>query len=141
MIGKGVFVTLDERKSKLRLALPVSSQKSRDVTDVMLSLFRPVKHVVNTVTFDNGKELAYHEAVAKAIQCKTYFSKPYHLWEPSQNENANANALLRQYFQKSIELIDVTKREILGAVHKLNSRPKKRLEYKTPYEVFRCCSR
>ncbi len=82
MIGKshkGVFVTLDERKSKLRLALPVSSKKARDVTDAMLSLFGPVKLFVNTITFDNGKEFAYHGEVAKMIQCDTYFAKPYHL--------------------------------------------------------------
>lgn len=137
MIGKnhkGVFVTLDERKSKLRLALPVSSKKARGVTDAMLNLFSPVKHVVNTITFDNGKEFAYHEELAKAIECKTYFAKPYHSWERGQNENANG--LLRQYFPKSMELIDVTKRQVLDAVHKLNSRPRKCLGFKTPYEVF-----
>jgi len=137
MIGKnhkGVFVTLDERKSKLRLALPVRSKKARDVTDAMLDLFSPVKHVVNTITFDNGKEFAYHEEIAKAIQCKTYFAKPYHSWERGQNENANG--LLRQYFPKSMELIDVTKRQVLDAVHKLNSRPRKCLGFKTPYKVF-----
>jgi len=134
MIGKnhkGVFVTLDERKSKLRLALPVSSKKARDVTDAMLSLFSPVKHVVKTITFDNGKEFAYHEEIAKTIQCKTYFAKPYHSWERGQNENANG--LLRQYFPKSMELIDVTKKQVLEAVHKLNSRPRKCLGFKTPY--------
>ncbi|MCP3669832.1 MAG: IS30 family transposase, partial [Gammaproteobacteria bacterium] len=137
MIGKshkGVFVTLDERKSKLRLALPVSSKKARDVTDAMLSLFGPVKHFVNTITFDNGKEFAYHEEIAKTIQCDTYFAKPYHSWERGQNENANG--LLRQYFPKSMELIDVTKKQVLDAVHKLNSRPRKCLGFKTPYEVF-----
>ena len=137
MIGKnhkGVFVTLDERKSKLRLALPVSSKKARDVTDAMLSLFGPVKQFVNTITFDNGKEFAYHEEVAKTIQCKTYFAKPYHSWERGQNENANG--LLRQYFPKAMELMDVTKKQVIDAVHKLNSRPRKCLEFKTPYEVF-----
>ena len=137
MIGKGhkgVFVTLDERKSKLRLALPVSRKKARDVTDAMLNLFSPVKHFVNTITFDNGKEFAYHDEVAKTIQCETYFAKPYHSWERGQNENANG--LLRQYFPKAMELIDVTKREVLDAVHKLNSQPRKCLGFKTPYEVF-----
>ncbi|VAW95297.1 Mobile element protein, partial [hydrothermal vent metagenome] len=137
MIGKGhkgVFVTLDERKSKLRLALPVSSKKARDVTDAMLSLFGPVKQFVNTITFDNGKEFAYHEEVAKTIQCETYFAKPYHSWERGQNENANG--LLRQYFPKAMTLIDVTKKEVLEAVHKLNSRPRKCLGFKTPYEAF-----
>ena len=137
MIGKnhkGALVTLDERKSKLRLSLPVNSKKARDVTDAMLSLFSPVKHVVSTITFDNGKEFAYHEEVAKKIECETYFAKPYHSWERGQNENANG--LLRQYFPKSMELIDVTTKQVLDAVHKLNNRPRKCLGFKTPYEVF-----
>jgi len=137
MIGKnhkGVFVTLDERKSKLRLAAPVASKKARDVTDAMINLFRPLKHFVETITFDNGKEFAFHEEVAKRLYCDTYFAKPYHSWERGQNENANG--LLRQYFPKSMELIDVTKRQVFDAVDKLNSRPRKCLGYKTPYEVF-----
>jgi IS30 family transposase len=74
MIGRnhGVFVTLDERKSKLRLALPVSTKKARDVTDTMIHLFTPVKRFVTSITFDNGKEFAFHEEVARTIRCKTY---------------------------------------------------------------------
>lgn len=137
MIGKnhkGVFVTLDERKSKLRLAAPVNSKKARDVTDAMISLFKPIKRYVKTITYDNGKEFAYHEEVAIKLKCDCYFAKPYHSWERGQNENANG--LLRQYFPKSMELINVTKQEVYSAVHKLNSRPRKCLGYKTPYEVF-----
>ena len=131
---KGAIVTLDERKSKLRLAMPTGGKKARDVTDAMLLLFKPLKHAVKTLTFDNGKEFAYHEEVAKTLDCDTYFAKPYHSWERGQNENANG--LLRQYFPKSMELVDVTKKQVFEAVHKLNSRPRKCLEYKTPYEVF-----
>nr|WP_221895382.1 hypothetical protein [Bathymodiolus japonicus methanotrophic gill symbiont] len=62
------------------------------------------------------------------------FRLPYSSWERGQNENANG--LLRQYFPKVMELIDVTIKEVFIAVDKLNSRPKKCLNYKTPYEVF-----
>ena len=82
MIGKnhrGVFVTLDERKSKLRLAMPVSSKRADDVTDAILTLLKPASDFVNTITFDNGKEFAYHEKIAKQVGCDTYFAKPYHL--------------------------------------------------------------
>lgn len=137
MIGKnhkGVFVTLDERKSKLRLAMPVISKRARDVTDAILDLFKPLKSFVETITFDNGKEFAFHKEVASKLSCDTYFAKPYHSWERGQNENANG--LLRQYFPKSMELIEVTRKQVSDAVHKLNSRPRKCLGYKTPYEVF-----
>lgn len=138
MIGKGhkgVLVTLDERKSKLRLALPVARKTAEAVTGGLITLLSAFKTWVHTVTFDNGKEFANHEAVAKAIGCKTYFAKPYHSWERGQNENANG--LLRQYFPKTMGLLDVTTQQVLEAVHKLNSRPRKCLGFKTPYEVFR----
>lgn len=137
MIGKdhkGVFVTLDERKSKLRLALPVSRKKASEVTAAIHSLFAPLKRFVKTITFDNGKEFALHDELARELRCDTYFATPYHSWERGQNENANG--LLRQYFPKSMELINVTKKQVFDAVHKLNSRPRKCLGYKTPYEVF-----
>ncbi len=137
MVGKnhkGVLVTLDERKTKLRLAMPVASKKAHEVTEAIKFMLKPIKHFVQTITFDNGKEFAFHETIAKTIKCDTYFAKPYHSWERGQNENANG--LLRQYFPKTMELIDVKTKQVCDAVHKLNSRPRKCLEYKTPYEVF-----
>ena len=133
MIGKnhkGALVTLDERKSKLRLALPVSSKKAHAVTDAIGLLLKPIINYVQTITFDNGKEFTLHEKIAESIQCDTYFAKPYHSWERGQNENANG--LLRQYFPKSMELVDVASKQVREAVHKLNSRPRKCLGFKTP---------
>ena len=83
----------------------------------------------------NGKEFSEHKRIAKALKCKTYFAKPYHFWKRGQNENANG--LLRQYFPKTMELIDISQRQVLEAVHKLNRRPRKCLGYKTPYESFK----
>ncbi len=93
-----------------------------------------MKKFIKTVTFDNGKEFACHKEIATTLNRKTYFAKPYHSCERGQNENANG--LLRQYFPKQMELIDVTKKEVYDAVHKLNGRPQKCLGYKTHYEVF-----
>ena len=131
---KGALVTLDERKSKLRLAAPLQSKKAQDVTDAAIAVLHPIKELVETITFDNGKEFTLHEAIAKALECDTYFAKPYHSWERGQNENSNG--LLRQYFPKTMELVDVTMKQVFEAVDKLNSRPRKCLGFKTPYEVF-----
>lgn len=138
MIGKGhkgALVTLDERKSKLRLAMPVPKKSAEAVTASTIALLSEIKDSVHTLTFDNGKEFTQHEQIARAIECKTYFAKPYHSWERGQNENANG--LLRQYFPKTMELSDVTILQVFQAVHKLNSRPRKCLGFKTPYEIFR----
>lgn len=131
---KGAIVTLDERISKLRLALPTGSKKADGVTNATVQLLTPIKDFILTLTLDNGKEFAYHKKVSKSVGCDAYFAKPYHSWERGQNENSNG--LLRQYFPKSMELVDVTTKQVLEAVHKMNSRPKKCLDYQTPYEVF-----
>ena len=131
---KGAIVTLDERKSKLRLAFPLSGKKAQPVLDATVLMLDPIKKFVKTITFDNGKEFTLHEKIAQALGCDTYFAKPYSSWERGQNENANG--LLRQYFPKAMELADVTIKDVFKAVHKLNSRPKKCLDYKTPYEAF-----
>jgi len=137
MIGKGhqgALVTLDERKSKLRLAFPLANKTAEAVTGAIIALLDSFKGWVHTVTFDNGKEFAKHEQITQAIGCKTYFAKPYHSWERGQNENANR--LLRQYFPKAMGMLDVTIPQVLEAVHKLNNRPRKCLGFKTPYEMF-----
>ena len=93
-----------------------------------------IKTFVKTTTFDNGKEFSLHEKKAEALGCDTYVTKPSSSWERSHNENANV--LLGQYFPKVMELLDVTIKDFFRAVEKLNSRPKKCLGYKTPYEAF-----
>ena len=137
IIGKeqqGAIVTLDERKSKLRLAYPLLSKKSIHTCGAITLLLGAVKAFVKTITFDNGKEFTQHEKVAEKLSCDTYFAKPYHSWERGQNENANG--LLRQYFPKKTKLTNVKVEQVVQAVDKLNSRPRKCLKYKTPYEVF-----
>ncbi len=131
---KGAIVTVDERKTELRLAAPLPGKKAKDVKEAMIPLFSPIKQFVKTITFDNGKEFTLHEKIACEIECGTCFAKPYHSWERGQNENANG--LLRQYFPEKKELAGVTVRQVVSAVDKLNSRPRKCLKFQTPYEVF-----
>jgi hypothetical protein len=63
-----------------------------------------------------------------------YFARPYHSWERGTNENTNG--LLREYFPKGTSLTDLTQEDVDNAVHLLNTRPRKRLGYRTPEEVF-----
>ncbi len=122
---KGAIVTLDERVSKLRLALPQIGKFAKETKDSIIELLKPFKEFVKTITFDNGKEFAKHTDMADSLGCDTYFAKPYHSWERGQNENANG--LLRQYFPKGMEFTDLVRKEVVEAVHKLNSKPRKGL--------------
>ncbi|MBT5399197.1 IS30 family transposase [bacterium] len=88
----------------------------------------------NSITYDNGKEFANHQVTNQAIGCMSYFAKPYSSWERGQNENTNG--LLRQYFPKKTPLKDVSYVRVKVATDRLNSRPRKCLGYRTPFEVF-----
>ena len=137
IIGKqcqGAMVVIDERQTKLRLAAPLPAKKASNTAGAIISLLEPIKEFVKSITFDNGKEFSQHERIAQETECDTYFAKPYHSWERGQNENANG--LLRQYFPKKMKLNNISMSQVVGAIDKLNSRPRKCLGYKTPYETF-----
>ena len=125
---------IDERQIKLRLAAPLTAKKAGNTAAAIISLLEPIKKFVKSITFDNGKEFSQHEKIARGIGCETYFAKPYHSWERGQNENANG--LLRQYFPKKMKLNNISMSQVAVAVDKLNSRPRKCLNYRTPYEMF-----
>lgn len=137
VIGKGhqgVLVTLVERKSRYTLACPLKSRHSSGVTRAIIDLLRPHKERCKTLTFDNGKEFAEHEFIAKCLEAKVYFAHPYCSWERGLNENHNG--LLRQYFPKDSSLLEVTQEEVDDAIYQMNHRPRKCLDYRTPHEVF-----
>ena len=83
---KGAIVTLDERVSKLRLALPQVGKFALETKESIIELLKPFSKFVKTITFDNGKEFAKHMDIASSLSCDTYFAKPYHSWERGQNE-------------------------------------------------------
>ena len=131
---KGGLVTLAERKSRYVLAGHIRSKHAAGVTAVAMGLLKPHRHRWHTITFDNGKEFAAHETLATALETSIYFAHPYRSWERGLNENSNG--LLRQYFPKGMELVEVTQEQVQYAVDRLNHRPRKVLDFRTPYEVF-----
>ncbi|TXF11849.1 IS30 family transposase [Pelomicrobium methylotrophicum] len=81
-----------------------------------------------------SKKFAYHGRVPDALGCDVYFARPYHSWERGTNEDRNG--LIRQYFPKGTNFDQVTDEEVAEVERKLNMRPRKRLGYKAPIEVF-----
>lgn len=137
VIGKshqGVLVTLAERVSKKTLIARVQSKHAEGVTAAIVQLLKPEKGNLHTITFDNGKEFAYHKKIAETLDIEGYFAHPYHSWERGLNENHNG--LIRQYLPKGMTLDQVTDKEIRTIQDKLNNRPRKTLGYKTPNEVY-----
>ncbi len=87
--GTGSIVTILERKIRFYLIKKVASKSAEDVTKATIELFVPYKQHVRTITADNGREFAHHQAIAKALAAEFYFAHPYSSWERGANENAN----------------------------------------------------
>ena len=137
VIGKGhsgALVTIVERVTKLTVSSRVNSKSAADVTQATIALLRPFEDVVHTITADNGKEFAYHEQISKALSADVYFAHPYSSWERGLNENTNG--LLRQYFPKNTDFKKVEQKEVRRALHRLNSRPRKDLDFETPAQLM-----
>jgi IS30 family transposase len=137
LVGKGhrgALVSLVERKSRYTLLLPVAQRLANLVADATISLLLPLAGFVHTITGDNGKEFAEHVRIAETLKANFYFAHPYSAWERGTNENTNG--LVRQYFPKTTDFSRIAFSETKTAVDRLNHRPRKCLDFMSPFEVF-----
>jgi IS30 family transposase len=139
IVGKGhqqAIVSLTERRSKLVLLRKVEKATSEAVSQAMIEMMKPLRlhHPVYTITSDNGREFAGHEIIARELEADFYFAHPYSSWERGLNENSNG--LVRQYFPKGSDFTDITEDDIKHVMHRLNHRPRKTLDYRTPHQLF-----
>ena len=130
---KGAVVTLTERKSRFTLLRRVASKSANLVSQTVIDLLNWVL-CLETMTADNGKEFAKHQNISRSLDLDFFFAHPYASWERGTNENTNG--LIRQYFPKKRELSTVMAEEECFVMDRLNTRPRKCLDFLTPYEVF-----
>jgi len=131
---QGALVTIVDRVSKFTLIKKVDSKHAEVVTEATISLLLPYLDKTLTITADNGKEFAGHETMKEQLNADVYFAHPYHSWERGLNENTNG--LIRQYFTKGSSFENITDDEVEAVMNKLNHRPRKTLNFKTPHTVF-----
>ena len=137
VIGKGHqggLVTVVDRASRYTFIGRIESKQADEVQDTTIRLLEPVSDRLHTITSDNGKEFAGHQAIANELEVEYYFAHPYASWERGTNENTNG--LIRQYFPKKTNFLEVTDEEVEQVANRLNHRPRKSLGYLTPHEVF-----
>ncbi len=132
---RGGMLSLVDRKSGYLLLAKVSDLRASTVRRAShRKLGRQPAEVRHTLTLDNGKEFAEHERLAKRLGLSVYFADPYCPWQRGTNENTNG--LVRQYFPKGTFFADSSHHQVACVERLLNERPRKRLGYRTPSEVF-----
>lgn len=132
---RGGLLTLVERKSGFALMGKVGRLKAQNVARSACKQFKSLPPGLRrTATFDNGKEFAAHQRIARTTNVDIYFARPYHAWERGCNESFNG--LVRQFFPKGTDFTGVSPLEVKHVLNLLNNRPRKRLGYRTPREVL-----
>ena len=133
--GSGYLVTATERYTNLNRIGFVKKKECKIVENEVVRILSNEKEIF-TITSDNGKEFANHEKIAERLKIDYYFANPYSSWERGTNENANG--LIREYFSKE-EYFTGNKcfiTRIKAAEKKLNNRPRKKLNFNTPNEIY-----
>jgi IS30 family transposase len=131
---KQAIVTVVERKSGYAVIAKVENKTADLVSAAIVNRLKPFGKKVKTLTFDNGKEFCGHGKIDEALGSTSYFARPFASWERGSNENFNG--LLRQYVPKKRSMESITDEEIRMIENRLNNRPRKRLGFRTPSEVF-----
>jgi len=127
--------TLVERKSRYVVLARMQGTGADAALDAFTRHFRHIPACVRkTLTYDQGKEMARHEELARRVRIQVYFADPHSPWQRPSNENANG--LIREYLPKGMDLSGVRQAELNNIARLLNHRPRKCLDFATPAEVF-----
>jgi transposase, IS30 family len=132
--GKACVVTLVERKTGLLRMGPIHRATKEQTLARTVKLLWPERERVKTITADNGTEFHNYRELESRLGAEVYFATPHHAWERGTNENTNG--LIRQYLPKGTNLSHLTQRQCDRIAEQLNNRPRLRLGFKTPNEVY-----
>jgi transposase, IS30 family len=112
----------------------LSARNKEQAAAALGAAITQVRAKVRTITLDNGTEFHDYERVERAHAVPFYFATPYHSWERGTNENTNG--LIRQYLPKGMCMRHTTQSDCQRIAAMLNNRPRQRLGFKTPNEIF-----
>lgn len=131
----GAIVTLIERSTSMLFMRKLKKGKNaKELARTVIHLLSPFKEHVKSITTDNGTEFACHEMIGKSLGVTICFADPYASWQKGAIENANG--LIRQYVPKTETFEHVSHQQITKYSKRINIRPRKKLEFKTPHECF-----
>jgi IS30 family transposase len=129
------MATLVERTSRFTLLVKLKARDSKTVAEAVAKHVQKLPlELRRSLTWDRGSEMARHKEFKIATDLQVYFCDPYSPWQRGSNENTNG--LLRQYFPKGEPVGDFTQAELNQVARRLNGRPRKTLDFRTPAETF-----
>ena len=131
---QGAIVSYVDRCSKFTVLKKIDRKTAELVTQATVEKLGESGLPVKTITYDNGLEFSDHGNIANKLKTKCYFAKPYHSWERGLNEHTNG--LVRQYLPKKTDFTQVSDQTVQSIAEKLNNRPRKSLNYRTPLEII-----
>lgn len=138
LIGKNrqsALGSLVERTTRTTILVPLKDRTAETVRKAFAKEIKKIPlHMRLSMTYDQGKEMAQHKLFTKETQMQVYFAHPASPWERGTNENTNG--IIRQFFPKGTDFSKISRREVKHVQHLLNGRPRKVLDYATPYEIF-----
>lgn len=132
--SKDCVLTIVERKTGFGLIGKLADRSAGEMVRCMRMLISRARRFFKTMTSDNGTEFHDYAQVEKATKVTFYFATPYHSWERGTVENFNG--LVRQYLTKRSSFAHIDQVDCDIIAHRLNTRPRKRLGYRTPKECL-----
>jgi IS30 family transposase len=130
--GKPCIVTLVERSTGYILIGKMRARTVAELNRATLALIAEAPLPVRTITADNGTEFHGYVDLEAAAGTRFFFATPHHSWERGSSENANG--LIRQYLPKRTSMARLSQSRCDAIAQRLNTRPRKRFDYRTPEE-------
>ncbi|ALE84063.1 IS30 family transposase [Pseudonocardia sp. HH130629-09] len=137
LLGRGTtqIATVVERATRFTVLVALGGRDMHTVAhQLSRQMARLPEHVRKSLTWDRGMELARHTIVTARTGLDVYFADPASPWQRGTNENTNR--LLRQYFPKGTRLDHITQAQLDRVAERLNTRPRKTLDFDTPADRF-----
>ena len=131
---RSALVTIVERVSKYVIIGKLERNHAMPLAFGVVKLMTPFRNFVHTITSDNGAEFACHKYISSKLETDFFFAHPYKPYERGLNENTNG--LIREYLSKAVSFEKLTQTDAFTIQKKLNRRPRKTLDYRTPNEVL-----
>lgn len=129
------IATLVERHTRYVMLVKVARKDTETVINALIKNSRKLpQELYKSLTWDRGSEMADHKRFTLATDIKVYFCDPQNPWQRGTNENTNG--LLRQYFPKGTDISTYSQAKLNAVARRLNTRPRKTLNYETPAERF-----